>query len=179
MKLKTIFLTILLLPVLVIGALTINQSGGTMKGEGHARTHDFPVIAQTFDIQISDPDDAGMRTLLVTVPVKDITTTIGLRNMHMRASMFDVKEYPNITFSALLDYPIQPGEYSLDGTLTINGVEKSHLLKVNLVNKDGALTAAGSTSITLSDYDLPLPGMGPMKVLDHVEMSFDVTLPQS
>jgi polyisoprenoid-binding protein YceI len=179
MKFKTILMTGLLLPALVVGALVINQTQGTLSGEGHARTHDFPVIAQTFDIQITDPSDAGVRSLLVTVPVKDISTNIGLRNMHMRASMFDIKEYPNIIYSAEFNYPFQPGEYTLNGTLTINGVERPHELTVTLVNEDGTLKATGSTRITLSEFDLSRPGMGPMKVLDHVEMSFDVSVPQN
>ncbi|MFQ6611708.1 MAG: YceI family protein [Fidelibacterota bacterium] len=179
MKLKTIAITSLLLPALVVGALVMSQSNGTLSGEGHARTHDFPVIAQTFDINISDQNETGNRTITVTVPVKDITTTIGMRNMHMRTSMFDVKNYPDITFSANFNYPLHAGNYVLDGALTINGVEKPHSLKVKLVNEDGALKATGSTKITLSDYDLPMPGMGPMKVLDHVEMTFDVNVPRS
>jgi len=178
MKLKTLLVSSLLLPIIAVAALVINQQLGTLSGQGHARTHNFPVIAQTFDITISDPDMNGLRTLKVVVPIKDITTNIGLRNTHMRSSMFDLKQYPNIIFTATSDKPIEVGTYVLDGMLTINGVTKPHQLEVTLEEMDGKLMATGSTVVTPTDFDLPLPGMGPMKVLDHVEMAYNVEVPK-
>lgn len=165
------------LPVLLLGALTLNQTQGTLIGKGHARAHGFPVIAQTFEIEISDPDDNGERSLTVTVPIKDITTKRGLRNKHMRSSMFDLAVYPDIIFSAVINTPIEAGEYNLEGTLTINGIEKPQSLTITIKNVDEKRIASGSAKVILTDFDLPLVGMGPMKVLNHVEMEFSVVIP--
>ncbi len=178
MKLKALILSSLLLPIVAMAALVLNQQFGTLSGQGHARTHDFPVIAQIFDITISDPDSNGFRTLKVIVPINDITTHLGLRNAHMRASMFDTKQYPNIVFTATSNKPIEAGDYVLDGMLSINGVTKPHQLEVTLEASDGKLIATGSTVVTPSDFELPLPGMGPMKVLDRVELAYNVEVPQ-
>ena len=178
MKFKALIVSSLLLPIVTVAALVLNQQFGTLSGQGHARTHNFPVIAQTFDITISDPDVNGLRTLKVVVPIKDITTNIGLRNTHMRTSMFNLKQYPNIVYTASSDKAIEAGHYILDGMLSINGVTKPHRLEVTLEEMDGKLMATGSTVVTPTDFDLPLPGMGPMKVLDHVEMAYNVEVPQ-
>lgn len=173
---KLIRAILVTLPLLVIAAIGINQSTGVIAGEGHARTHDFQVTATTFNLDISDPDAAGLRSIHLSVPVKDIDTGRRMRNFHMTRFMLKAKKYPEITFDAKTDVPLTPGQINLNGKLTINGISKSHDLVILLSDESGALVASGETVITLSDYNLPLAGMGPMKVLDHVEMAFNIIL---
>lgn len=167
------------IPLFVLGAIGINQSNGVVAGEGHARTHDFYVKANTFNLEISDPDSAGVRFVQVSVPVKDIDTGRSLRNIHMRMSILKAKKYPEITFTANTKAPLAPGQITLNGLLTINAIAKTHELTIALVKEAGKLVASGETVILLSDYDLPLVGMGPMKLLNRVEMAFNITIPSN
>ena len=162
---------------MVMAAIVINQSTGVLAGEGHARTHSFSVTAKTFDLKISNPDASGNRSIQMTVPVKDIDTGIGMRNTHMTMSMFDVKENPDIIFVVKSATELAVGRITLNGTLTINGVTKSHVLNIDLSDESGEWVATGETVISLTDYNLPLVGMGLMKLLDQVEMAFNIVLP--
>ncbi len=176
MKKRTIILGGLLLPVLLAAALNLTQSQGIISGTGFARTHTFPVIARTFVVDITDPDQNGSRTITVTVPVNHLSTNIGMRNFHMRTSVFNGKEYPDVVFKAQTDAPLEPGLVTLNGTLTINGIEQPQVLDVELKTVEGSLHAIGTTLIQPTKFGMPLVGMGPMKLLDKVEMSFDITL---
>jgi len=174
---KLIYSAIFILPLLAMAAFTLNHSAGVLAGDGHARTHSFPVTATEFELEISDPDPTGYRQIQMTVPVNKIDTGIGMRNTHMRKSMFDTKKYPNIIFVAKSDAQLSNAQKTLNGTLTINGVSQPHTLNINLSNISGQWVAAGETVISLTDYNLPHVGMGLMKVLDEVEMAFNITLP--
>jgi len=173
---KQLALLIITLPLLMLAAIELNQSNGVLSGEGHARTHDFEVTAKTFNLDIGDLNENGTRQINVSIPVKDMDTGISMRNIHMRSSMFNTKEYPDITFSASTDANLSPGKILLSGTLSINGISRPHDLTVNLSNVSGELVAEGETTITPTNFDLPLVGMGPMKVLDEVNMSFKVVV---
>ncbi|MFQ6678202.1 MAG: YceI family protein [Fidelibacterota bacterium] len=175
---KIIITTLLILPLMVASAIVLNQSAGILAGEGHARTHDFTVTATSYDLDISDTDTNGERSIKLTVPVKDIDTGIGMRNTHMRTSMFDQKNNPNIIFTANTDAELAVGSVDLNGVLTINGVSKAHVLNITIENNSNDLIASGQTEIILTEFDLPLVGMGPMKILDHVDMAFNIILPK-
>ncbi|MFQ6613448.1 MAG: YceI family protein [Fidelibacterota bacterium] len=176
MKKRIIIFSGILLPVLLAAALNLTQNQGVLSGTGYARTHTFPVIAQQFTVAITDPGPDGFRQITVTVPVNELSTNIGIRNIHMRTSVFNGKEYPEVTFRARTDVPLEPGTVNLEGTLTINGIDQPHALEVELKRIDGVLHGIGSTLIQPTRFGLPLVGMGPMKLLDKVEMSFDITL---
>lgn len=174
---KLIITTLITLPLIVFSAILINQSAGMLAGEGHARSHNFTVTAKSFDLNISDLDANGYRTISMTVPVKEIDTGNRIRNIHMRKSMFNIKENPDIVFTAKSNAQLTAGQVSLDGTLTINGVTKPHVLNIVINDKSGDWVVSGKTNISLTAYDLPLVGMGPMKVQDQVDLAFNILLP--
>jgi len=174
---KLIITTLVTLPLIVFSAIIINQSAGMLEGEGHAKSHSFSVTAKSFDLNIGDLDANGYRTITMTVPVKEIDTGNGMRNTHMRMSMFDIKKNPDIVFTAKSSAKLTAGKVSLDGTLTINGVTKPHVLTFVLNDKSGDWVASGMTNISLTAYDLPHVGMGPMKIQDQVDMAFNISLP--
>ncbi len=174
-NLKTVFAMLVLAPALSWAGITINAGNGTLEGQGHARTHNFPVIAKQFTITISDPDNSGSRSIQVSLKVKELTTNNFLRNAHMRMAVFN-GDYPEITYTASLNLTvIQAGEYVLNGTLTINGKARPYPLKINLQPTGSQWHATGEFLIKLTDFDIALPGMGPMKVLDKVNLNLDVT----
>jgi hypothetical protein len=167
----------LLGPCLVWGSVILTQKDGEFRGSGHTQFYDFPVVLQTFQVQISDPDSAGVRDVRVVVPVAAITTKLGLRDLHMRWSMFDQEAYPEIEYVARTDAGLQPGPVQLAGTLTINGVQRPFELTVMLERRDGTYYADGDVVISLTDFELPLVRVGFIKVQDRVDLHFHLALP--
>ncbi len=177
MKLKNLIaMTIIILPLLSWANITITEANGSFEGLGHARTHDFPVEARIFTVTVSNADTSGNRTVSVEVSVNDLHTGNGMRDSHMRMSVLDRKKHPLITFESKVFLPaLKAGEVSLGGNLQVNGITKPYTLKLNLKQSSGKWNATGSFLIVPTDFDLPLVGMGPMKLLDKVNLNLDVT----
>ncbi|MCF7923272.1 MAG: YceI family protein [Candidatus Marinimicrobia bacterium] len=176
MKLKNLIVTMItILPLLSWADITITEANGSFEGSGHARTHDFPVEAQIFTIHVSDADTSGNRAVSVEVSVNDLHTGNAMRDAHMRMSVLDRKKHPLITFESNVKLPeLQAGTVFLPGKLQVNGISKSYTLELNLKQSAGKWNATGSFVIIPTDFDLPLVGMGPMKVLDQVNLDLDV-----
>ncbi len=166
----------LLLPIFVFGAIIINEDMGKITGSGETKSGEvFPVIAQSFNLDISEPLERK-RHVNVTVPVASITTEKWMRDIHMRMSVFD-KSYPNVIFMAETENELEPGNVTLDGELTINGVQKPKSVSFEFKEIDGSLAAAGSIEISLNNFGIKSPGMGPMKVSDKVSIHFNFSVP--
>lgn len=177
MKLKHIYPTLLLVLPLMVWAkpILITEANGTFAGLGHARTHDFPVEARIFTVKVSDADTSGTRSVSVEVSVNDLHTGNAIRDSHMRMSVLDRKKHPLITFVSDLDMAdLRVGDVMLVGTLQINGVSKPHTLNLNLQKYPDQWQATGSMLIKPTDFGLPLVGLGPMKVLDAVDLDLSV-----
>ncbi|NQV16434.1 YceI family protein [bacterium] len=177
MKLKNIVLaTMLILPLLGWSNIIITEANGSFGGLGHARTHDFPVVARVFTINVGDADTSGFRTVDVEVSVNDLHSGNAMRDTHMRMSVLDRKKHPLITFTSKIKMAeFLAGDVSIPGYLQINGVTKSFNLNLNLKQDGDTWHATGSFLIIPTEFDLPLVGMGPMKVLDSVNLDLDVT----
>ena len=166
---------IFLFPIIMVGAIHLSNDVGSIIGSGSSKNGDvFPVIAQEFNIHISDEISDG-RTIEVSIPVKKITTENWMRDKHMQMAIFD-NEFPNIVFRANTLLPIQPGNIELDGTLTINGKDRKHQLDLLLETVNSGITIKGNTQISLKEYGIKAPGMGPMKVFDLVLIDFDLKI---
>ncbi len=165
------------LPALLSAQVQLSHANGTIAGQGHAKTHDFPVILKEFTISISAPDEAGYRDVVVNIPVKKITTKIGMRNMHMKSSMFKPKKFPEIIYRARTNSDLAPGSGILSGQLTIKDSTRDLDIAVTVSDSANGLHVTGRLVIVPTEFDLPLVGMGPMKVQDSVELDFDITVP--
>ena len=176
MKLKNLFLASIMIIPLMGWSSTINtEANGRFEGLGHARTHDFPIEARIFTVNVSEADTIGNRSIYVEVSVSDLHTGNALRDAHMQMSVLDRKNHPLITFKSEVVMPeFQAGEVSIPGQLQVNGISKAYTLMLNLMSHDGKWHATGSFLIIPTDFDLPLVGMGPMKVLDKVNLDLDV-----
>jgi len=176
MKLRnTILLIVMILPLMAWSKIVITEANGTLLGLGHARTHDFPVEARIFTVLVSDPDTSGYRTVDVEVSVNDLHSGNAMRDSHMRMSVLDRKKHPLITFSSTVQLAeLHEGTVSLPGKLQINGVVKPYGLVLQLKQDGDQWFATGTFQIIPTDFGLPLVGMGPMKVLDKVDLDLNV-----
>ncbi|MBL7013729.1 MAG: YceI family protein [Candidatus Marinimicrobia bacterium] len=171
-------IALLLLPLITVGAFHVSNDSGFITGSASSTNGDsFPVIVEYFNIQVSDPID-GVRAVDVSIPIKRITTENWMRDVHMKMSIFDNK-YKTITFKANTRSELKNGSVSLDGVLTINGIEKSHQLVLSIHKKNHGLTISGATTVSLERYEISPPGMGPMKVNDKVEIELKLDIPNN
>ncbi len=176
MKLKNIIISLIALtPLFVWSNIIITEADGSLAGSGHARSHDFPVEAEIFTIQVSETDTSGNRSISVEVSVNDLHTGNAMRDSHMRMSVLDRKKHPLITFSSKIFMPqLQAGDIALPGELQVNGVTKPYTFNLRLDQSAGKWKAIGNFQIIPTDFDLPLVGFGPMKVLDKVDLVLEV-----
>ena len=167
----------LILPILLFGEINLTDRDGTIQGKGYAKSHDFPLVAQMFSITISDIED-NKRTLSFTLPVGELTTENFMRDKHMASAMFKRKEYPNIVYTGETDFiNLTEGSFVLRGEVQING--KSEMLDIPLTieRSESDYVAKGSFSLQPTLFDMPLVGMGPMKLQDNVDLTIEFKLP--
>ncbi|MCH8838451.1 MAG: YceI family protein [Candidatus Marinimicrobia bacterium] len=169
--------TTLLLPLTLAGQISLTQQDGTISGLGHAASHDFPVVIETFEITVGPIDSAGRRTITVEIPSKAITTNNFMRDAHLHTRTIKVRKHPWITFVVTTRAQLVPGTATLTGQLTLNGITNEQTVEVTISEQDGRLRAEGSLVIIPTAFGLPLVVMGPMKVQDYVDLYFNLELP--
>lgn len=164
-----------LISIFTLSAITITQSLGSISGNSGSNNGDvFPVIAQKFNIDISEPIN-GFRNISVKIPTNNITTDNWMRDVHMRMSIFN-SDYENIEFTCKTKTPLEAGTYNLQGVLKINNVSNPSTLQIEIYKKMTDFYVKGTSSISLSEFKIDAPGMGTMKVVDEILINFDLKL---
>lgn len=175
---RTITLTLLAIPA--IGSTIINETNGTLKGVGKTPTHNFPVNAKTFNIELSESDSPDKTKIVVNVPVLSIDTENDLRNSHMWSGVFAGYEEPGkgyVVYTATTDSPLKPGPIELNGELSILGQNQPVKVTATITDENGSMMATGSADIDLDLWGIETPKMGPIKVNSVVGMSFSIKIP--
>ena len=94
--------------------------------------------------------------------------------------VLDAQQYPEIRFTSTRvmseKKPDEGWEITVEGRLTLHGVEKSISLPLHLNAKDAELRASGETSLLQTDFGIaPIKvGGGAVKVKNLVRIRFDV-----
>lgn len=109
-----------------------------------------------------DPADAGQTSVDVTIDPGTIRTLDEQRDAHLKSPDFlHVEQHPTITFKSTKVAPAGDGELSVTGDLTIHGVTKPVVLKVEGPTSEGKdpwgnirMGASGTTKIKRSDFGL-------------------------
>jgi len=110
--------------------------------------------------------------------VSEIHTGNMLRDWNMDHFLFEPDSFQDIRFQAETAAALKPGQDTLTGQFTINRVTRTQAIIVTL-KENGTLHAVGTFQFSLTAFDLPLFGVEPLKLLDKVKISFDLTLPKS
>lgn len=168
----TIFLLMFTISLAVSGEFTFDESAGRVEGKASTPLNDFPVIVTHFEINISDVNEEGERTIVVQIPIEGITTNHERRDSHMFNGVLLKDEFPVITYHAVSDIADpQEGPFILKGRLTIHDVEKPFTIQGEILKEGKRWITEADFTVLLSDYNLSRPGFGPMKVRDEVELS--------
>jgi polyisoprenoid-binding protein YceI len=123
----------------------------------------------------------------VTVPVASVATGDEQRDGHLKsADFFDVEKFPTMTFKSTNIDSTGGGEYEVTGNLTIHGVTKSVILKVEDVSEPSKdpwgnhrIGLSGSTKINRKDFGLTWNSTletGGVLVGEDIAITLDVEL---
>lgn len=117
--------------------------------------------------------------LLFQVDLNGLDTGIGLRNRHMRENYLETDQFPMARFSGKavrFEKTADGGSYevSVEGSMTIHGVEKAMTIDGQVKNEDGLYLATCSFQVSLSDYGIKIPKLMFMKLNEiiKIELSF-------
>ena len=122
----------------------------------------------------------AVKSVEFRVPSEKLECGNGTMNEHMLKAI-KAKEAKSIVFR-VASYDVAKGgegvRGTLNGTLTLGGVEKKIAVEATGRDAAGALRVTGSYELKLSDYGLKAPTLmfGTMKVGDAVKVGFDLVL---
>ncbi|HMN68672.1 MAG TPA: YceI family protein [Bdellovibrionales bacterium] len=136
-----------------------------------------------------DPARPGQAKVAVTIDANTVNTREPQRDQHLRsADFFDVEKFPTITFTSTEVKGLN-GDFEVTGDLTIHGVTKSVVLKVEGPTQEmkdpyGNLKmgASASTKIKRKDFGLTWNAAletGGILVGDDVTIDLDVQFTRS
>lgn len=137
-----------------------------------------------------DASNPGQAMVDVVIDASTIQTREADRDKHLRsADFFDVEKFPTITFKSTGVKSTGEGELNVTGNLTIHGVTRQVVLKVEgptAETKDPwgnlRIGASGTTRIKRSDFGLTWNAAletGGLLVGDEVKIEIEVSLIKS
>jgi polyisoprenoid-binding protein YceI len=135
---------------------------------------------------VYDPENAGASSAEVVIDANTINTLEAARDTHLKSADFlDVEKYPTITFRSN-SVTLGDGELDLKGDLTIHGVTKPVVLKVEAPSAEAKdpignarIGASASTRIKRSDFGLTWNAAletGGFLVGDNLKIELEVSL---
>jgi len=136
---------------------------------------------------VYDPGNPTASSVEVVIDANKINTLEAARDAHLKSADFlDVERYPTITFKSGSITPDGDGELSLKGDLTIHGVTKQAVLKVEVPSAETKdplgntrIGASATTRIKRSDFGLTWNAAletGGFLVGDNLKIELEVSL---
>ena len=114
-------------------AFKVRHMLGTAKGH-------FSKFKGTIEVDREHPEQSAVT---VTIDAASVDTRIAKRDDHLRAELFNVARYPEITFKSRRVKQTGPNTGEIAGDLTMRGVTRPITLNVQLLSspdaKDGAI----------------------------------------
>ena len=136
---------------------------------------------------VYDPENLSASSVDVTIDANTINTQEPDRDKHLKSADFlEVEKYPTITFKSKSVTKDGSGELQVKGDLTIHGVTKEVVLKVEGPTAEAKdpwgnirIGASGTTKIKRSDFGLTYNAAleaGGVLVGDEVKIELEVSL---
>lgn len=136
---------------------------------------------------VYDPENASASSVDVVIDAKTINTQEPDRDTHLRSADFlDVEKYPTITFKSKSVAKESNDESQVTGDLTIHGVTKQVVLKVEGPTAEAKdpwgnirIGASATTKIKRSDFGLTYNAAletGGILIGDEVKIELEVSL---
>ena len=137
-----------------------------------------------------DPENVSATTIETTIDAASISTLEAQRDTHLKSPDFlEVEKFPTITFKSKSVAPAGDGELNVTGDLTIHGVTKQVVLKVEGPTAEGKdpygnvrMGASATTKIKRSEFGLTFNAAletGGVLVGDDLKIELEVSLIKS
>ncbi len=137
-----------------------------------------------------DPENVSATSIETTIDAASISTLDGQRDTHLKSADFlEVEKFPTITFKSKSVAPAGDGELNVTGDLTIHGVTKQVVLKVEGPTAEGKdpygnvrIGASATTKIKRSEFGLTFNAAletGGVLVGDDLKIELEVSLIKS
>lgn len=137
-----------------------------------------------------DPENVSATTIETTINAASISTLDGQRDTHLKSADFlEVEKFPTITFKSKSVAPAGDRELNVTGDLTIHGVTKQVVLKVEGPTAEGKdpygnvrIGASATTKIKRSEFGLTFNAAletGGVLVGDDLKIELEVSLIKS
>ncbi|HWC96334.1 MAG TPA: YceI family protein [Candidatus Sulfopaludibacter sp.] len=134
-----------------------------------------------------DPNDVSSSKVNVVIDATTLNTLDAQRDAHLKSADFlDVEKYPTITFNSTKVEPAGDGEINVTGDLTIHGVTKPVVLKVEEPSMEAKdpwgnlrMGASATTKIKRSDFGLQYNAAletGGVLIGDELKLALEVSL---
>jgi polyisoprenoid-binding protein YceI len=144
----------------------------------------FSSVKGTVEYDPQNPSDATVDVIIDTTTIKTLDEQ---RDAHLKSADFlDAEKYPTITFKSTKVTPEGEGESSIAGDLTIHGVTKPVVLKVEGPTGEGKdpwgnirMGASATTKIKRSDFGLTWNAAletGGIMVADELKIELEVQM---
>ncbi|HEX4449024.1 MAG TPA: YceI family protein [Polyangiaceae bacterium] len=124
--------------------------------------------------EMSVVDDGA--NVVVTVPLANLSTGIGLRDHHMKEKYLEVPKYPAATLTlarGVLKFPATGGEASGDvpATVTLHGQSKPVTVHYDAKGAGPGLDAHGTFRVNMNDFGISIPSYLGVTVKPDVDVS--------
>jgi polyisoprenoid-binding protein YceI len=125
----------------------------------------------TTDLTVADQGD----NILITVPLANLTTGIGLRDRHMKEKYLEIGKYPSATLTvarSALKLPSGADKVEADAPTTVNIHGKARPVTVHYeVRRDGSVLATrGTFHINITDFGINVPSYLGVTVKPDIEV---------
>jgi polyisoprenoid-binding protein YceI len=145
---------------------------------------DFKTVKGTV---VYDPENVAATSIQAEIDVNSLNTRDENRDAHVKsAEFFNVEKYPSISFKSSKVESVDDGEFKVTGSLTILGVTKEVVLKVEGPSEEAKdpwgnlrIGASASTKIKRSDFGLTWNAAletGGVMLGDDVKIELDLEL---
>ena len=126
----------------------------------------------TSDLDLADQGE----TIVITVPLANLSTGIGLRDRHMKEKYLEVPKYPSATLSvarSALKLPAAGDKVEMDVPSTVNLHGQARPVTVHYeAKRDGAsVVSRGTFRINMNDFGITVPVYLGVTVKPDVDVS--------
>jgi polyisoprenoid-binding protein YceI len=123
-------------------------------------------------------------SLVVSVPLGNMTTGIGLRDTHMREKYLETDKYPTAELSVpkgALQFPADGSRTEGDaaGTLLLHGTSKPVSFHYQATRRGGATDVSAEAHINMNDFDIHPPNYLGVTVKPPVDITVTFRLSQT
>jgi polyisoprenoid-binding protein YceI len=161
----------------LFGISTAGQAALSAAGDTHvtfqaAGPAGMKIEGTTTDLTAAEQDG----NLVITVPLANLSTGIGLRDKHMKEKYLETGKYPTAVLTvprSALKVPPNGEQVEADaqGTLQLHGQSKPVSVHYQTKSDGGGLSARGSFHVNMKDFGIEVPSYLGVTVKPDVDVS--------